>query len=806
MKKKWYLGRLLAIGLLGGSLALFGCSGDDGKKGAAGADGADGIDGVDGIPGPPGPAGESLSIKASDAHQAMRAASVWGSEIDEVTVNNGEITITFTIDDARYDAAPEAVNAEITIAKWVESEGSWINLLQRSVGGGDDARVIRGGNLRVDNPLAKIPGVEVDGGRQFTYTYASDSDGRFGVSAGTPLDFTNAPLWRGADDQDPAYYCDDDADCATYVQGLIDKINADGAWEANGTYRVAVTGRDRDADYVRFAAVADVTLAGGSVDDVGAPAPTNQIAQSSCTTCHGERLAFPRNKVHGEQRPNVNVCFNCHNSYTFDADASVAAADGWVNISMLNMIHKIHSGIEGYTVDGYEYEDVSFPDWTFARPGNTKNCVACHVEDEGYGGGWNSLAKRNQSCLTCHGEGGYDDVVFGLHGENLPSGNCLECHSTAGVQYADRWHGISERQDELLAQQEDYFFKLISVENAVAGSDATVTWQLVDAEGEPYELGTDITIGGVRVQLGWGLDDGLADDWINDPADRGRPVREGDHAIQADDVTVVTTMETLPGVATAGLRGFVALQSNITVDGVNLFPTAVVQPFVLTAALVEEDDFADLRRNTVNASTVGGRGGSCLSCHGTIVYHGGAGWSANNNIQACVTCHSAGSVTVGTNRSWVEPGDSYDMMYLMHMIHSSEDNLNTESPLLYPNDMPGRCHACHTGSDNDALGNPINVNVYMEGAETNCNLCHAGAVNPGRLGVVSDWNEDYDGPGNGGANTPMASLCFSCHQNWDDYNAARFHMTNLGGDLIGGVDIDAESMEGCATCHGTLRP
>jgi OmcA/MtrC family decaheme c-type cytochrome len=168
------------------------------------------------------------------------------------------------------------------------------------------------------------------------------------------------------------------------------EINKDGGWDLAGTYRVGVTGRNRDANYVRFAAVADVTLdgSGGFAGEPADPAPTNQIAQASCNTCHGDRLSFPRNNVHGGQRPAVAVCNSCHNPYTYDADASTPTANGWASISANVMVHKIHTGIEGYTVDGSEYGNVRYPDFTLA--GNS-NCASCHKGEpaDGFGDGWN---------------------------------------------------------------------------------------------------------------------------------------------------------------------------------------------------------------------------------------------------------------------------------------------------------------------------------------------------------------------------------------------------------------------------------
>ncbi|MFH7321478.1 hypothetical protein ACHHRT_12840 [Desulfurivibrio sp. D14AmB] len=834
MKRKGKISRFLWVGLLALGVGFAGCSGDDGAPGPAGPPGTDGQDaatiaGATGADSPhaslcfschqnvsdddylvrahmdnmggemfgmgaldqnfpeacgfchggfrPGYGGVGLGevYNAATQHQSNRPASIFTSAVDDVEVNgSGELTITFTINNPAHGAsvatvAPNGINAEFTVAKWVEDEGSWINLLQRSVTYDTGyTTVIRGGNLRVD--ATKITGTPVTGGVQYSYTYASDSGTRYGVAAGTPLDITASPLWRapGTDD-DPATYCDGDATCETYVGDIIDQIKTDAVW-GDGTYRIGATGRDKDDEYVRFAAVADFTVAGGVVTAVSAPAPVNQISQASCNTCHGDRLTFPRNNIHGQQRPSVDVCFNCHNNYTYDSANSTAAADGWANISMNLMIHNIHSGIEGYMVVGNEYEDVVFPDWTL--PG-TKNCASCHVGDvPAADSSWNRKdASAAVACATCHGEGGYRFEYPGLsatHGSTYDY-NCVACHGSvadggfglAFQKVADEYHGVGTRLEQLRAQREDYSYDLVSVENAVYGATPVVKWRVLDAAGDPLHLVTDISIdGGPRLHIGWGT----GDDWVNegsgekstygvrDNDDGGRPVAlnvattgtSANTVISADGLVATTTFPAFTdaaagkghpfanlAVAEEGRRGFVAIHRTINDSGASRMLTSLVQPIVLGAGEVELDD---ARRNTVNATTEPGRGGSCLSCHGTISWHGNS-YTADNNIQACIVCHNAGSHrSIAVMALEGEEPHSVDMMYLMHAIHTSEDT-------LYPNDKGGRCHACHTGSDNDAKGQPININ---SGEVTNCTLCHEGKLNQGRLGVISDWPGSID--------------------------------------------------------------
>ena len=736
-----------------------------------------------------------LEILAGVEHQARRPAPVNTSSVTDVQVDpaTGQVTMTFQI----IDYALETVHAEFTIAKWVPAQGAWINLLQRAVGGdpaAGEGRVIRGGNLRQQNDRILTGGIvdptggPIVRGRQlpattFTYTFISDRDNGWGSAgnfAGTatdrdnPLNFVNSPLWRASGEADPTTYCAaGDTACVNFVNGLMTEINTDGAWDLAGTYRVGVTGRDRDDTYVRFAAVADVTLngSGGFAGAPADPAPTNQIAQASCNTCHGDRLAFPRNNVHGGQRPAVAVCSNCHNPYTYDADASSPVANGWASISANVMIHKIHTGIEGYTVDGYEYENVRYPDFTLA--GNS-NCASCHnATENGFGGGWDRQDPSVAiACGTCHSVGGVD-VQLGVHAPGNPNilGSCANCHGdivTAGLGYQqspDAYHGVSARLEELRIQREEFAFSLVSVEDAVYEGTPVVRWQVLDGQGNPYHLANDISIdGGPRLHIGWGY----RDDWTNEGSgeksafgnrendDNGRPVAlnvatTGDNAntvLSDDGLTAISTFPRLTddeagqglpyanlAAAEEGRRGFVAIHRRVSDNGAIRQITSVVQPIMLGSGEVE---FAPARRNTVDATfgvETGRRGTGCLDCHGTITAHGG-GYIMDGDVQACITCHNAGShesrnVAALNGR---EPR-SVDFMYFMHDLHGIGLVSVDDGKALFPQNMAARCHSCHAGSSNDG-----NVNGFMNPAGvSNCTLCHDGAVNPGRLGVLSNW-------------------------------------------------------------------
>ena len=835
MKKKWYLRRLYAVGLLIFALALLGCSGDDGDMGPQGPPGpspaelARGVDSPnaslcyschqhDGVgflpdnvlrahmdnmggemfggsahgeeppescvtchggfrPGGGRPDGLSDELHAGFQHQVNRTPGIWDSRVDDVNVAGGEVEVAFTIEDARAADAPDEVNVEITLAKELP-DGSWMSMLHRTRDRDDGIKVIRSGNLRLEDADLLTGGVSVDDGMQFSiFLLAADGDYEDSVTDSLVIDFSNGAVWRRAGDDDASTY-NGGFEYRAWVKSKIDDINENGTWGA-GIYRISITGRDRGSDYVRFAAVADFKLTGSGdgatvVDgSIGAPRPTNQIEQASCNTCHGDRLSFPRNSVHGQQRLDVNTCFNCHNNYTWDSRNSSAEEDGWARLDMATMIHSIHSGIEGYRADAYLYEDVSYPDWTL--PG-TSNCASCHIGDvPDPETGWNiSDGKVADTCATCHGEGGYSfSTRLDADHPAAQGYDCASCHGDdAGFTLTpDAYHGVSARLEELRIQREDFAFKLVGVEDAVYGATPVLRWQVLKwqqnddghSSFQPLELTEEMIDGGPRLHIGWGI----GDDWTNEGSgeksafgprendDGGRPVAvnvatgENGNTVIDGDIAITTfpalTNEDAGGgqgyadleQARDGRRGFVAIHRNINDNGETRLLTSLVQPVTLGLGEVA---LAAGRRTSVNATTnidhATNRGGSCLSCHGTISWHGN-GYTADNNIQACITCHNAGSHQ-SIAAVYPDTPNSVDMMYLMHKAHSDPE-------ILYPQNMPGRCHACHAGSneahpvwlEEDGITS-TEINVESLG-ENNCALCHDGGIHKGRLGVISDW-------------------------------------------------------------------
>ncbi|AJF05799.1 OmcA/MtrC family decaheme c-type cytochrome [Geoalkalibacter subterraneus] len=676
------------------------------------------------------------------------------------------------------------MHAEFTIAKWVPEAGTWVSMLQRDRQTGDNPRVIRAGNLRKENDSALSPIEE----KTFQYTY-TDGD--------TVIDFSNGAYWTsptsdGSAPDAEAFGCSDiSPDYCNFVAGILADINTFSTWEAGATYRVAVTSRtgdSRNGDY-RFNALAHFQFDDdGNVTLVGNPHKIMDIA--SCASCHG--TAATAFNAHGSQRHDPNVCANCHNDFTFDRNESVAEVDGWFTLSMTNMIHGIHAGIEDFQLDGKPFQQVRYPDWTFGRtphpsdetpyPGNpgVANCVSCHKGRIPTANQlWNKV--KLSACTSCH-----TDRESGTNAFHYQDSDCTSCHSEGDIPSAEEFHQVGATLDQLAAAR-SYQMEILSIEGAVTGSEAKVTWRVLkDGVYQDIFEGEDIYLEkSVRLGIGWGY----GDDWTNDGSgvssngDAGRPFQvEADSGntapVDGDNTTAVTTFAVLPDGAMEGRNGFVVIERGPA--GINA--SSVVRTFTLGSGLVEE--FGE-RRQIVSTE-------NCLSCHNTIGRHG---TTADNDIMACVTCHNAGSLS----RDGSTVQGTVDFMYIMHAIHGVGEKRGKfdrrrdhivdgvydggYTHVTYPNTVVD-CNACHI---NDSHKFPVDPKM--------------------RLGVIGNEMKNLYANGSG-VNGPTASVCYSCHEITDDELADRVlrgHMTAEGGDMFGGYDhidyFDGFPVESCTVCH-----
>jgi len=755
------LGTAAAAVLLAMTLGLAGC----------GSDGDDGAQGPRGPEGPPGPGlepteplagvkqhmqdfgatmdatgshagllgevtacsachgGPGSAVPFSTAH-AQPVPAITTASIDAVSVtstNPTNIDVTFTVD-GYTDAS---ANVEVTLAKWLPEQGTWISMLQRDRQTGDGPTVIRAGNLRFT----------VDGGEdgQFTTTINSDGD-RWGAAEGEAIDFSVGAVWQQDDQAQAANYADAGTPYFGYVQDILDGIEAalGTSWDEDAIYRVGVTTRSPEVS--RFNAIGYFR---GNGDEATDPNPV--MTQASCNSCHGETVALG---PHGNQRFEPELCTTCHNPFTFDRRESIAEVDGWVNIDSALMMHKIHAGIDGYRVDGSDYSEVRFPDWLFGRiarpdpdvdptePQGGQNCTTCHKDDVTSlaDAKWNVVS--NEACLTCHVGDTLSAAGFNPpHGDFVgePASACAGCHGDGPGQFApsaNEFHGVTGAL-AVLEERNEYRVEIVSVTDAAADAEPKVEWQIVRADGTPYPVLSDLEPT-VTVGIGWGY----GDDWVNDGVElrdngaRGDPwnVVTDETNTEFNGDTATTTLPALPATATAGRNGYATIYRGTVGDDIR--PNTAVATLTLGDDVIDPDNE---RREIVTAA-------KCNSCHTTTARHGTV---ADDDMMGCVACHNAGSLS--RDDSAVQ--GSVDLMFMVHALHGVSQ---------------GKRERFDRRRDHGYL--------YVSNANTvlDCTSCHEGDSyrSPDynkRIGVIADGEKAafLDGTG---VNSAQGSVCLSCHE------------------------------------------
>ncbi len=115
----------------------------------------------------------------------------------------------------------------------------------------------------------------------------------------------------------------------------------------------------------------------------GTAAVRQVVTDDACNACHKNLTA------HGRRR-SVDVCISCHTPQTIDPETNNT-------VDMRVMIHKIHAGLAGYAIVGYQqhfydFSKVVFPDML----NGVKNCAMCH------GGAAQAIVPSIVACGSCH--------------------------------------------------------------------------------------------------------------------------------------------------------------------------------------------------------------------------------------------------------------------------------------------------------------------------------------------------------------------------------------------------------------------
>jgi OmcA/MtrC family decaheme c-type cytochrome len=580
------------------------------------------------------------------------------------------------------------------------------------------------------------------------------------------------------------------------------------AWEPNLTHRVGLEIRldgDGEVPLAPFNPVYDFVPDGGA----GSGVTKNILETDKCNGCHYE-FAF-----HGGPRKSMEYCVTCHNPGTVDQDSGNS-------LDFAHLAHSIHMG-EDRTFDGtvdpfiiWGFSDFSHPYDEVTYPQSKTYCETCHTASAAApdGDNWN-LSATAKTCGGCHANGlvaanfdavtGAAEYQFDHAISDIPAlgaaidGSCGGCHlgtiNTAGdaLSIHSRISGDNRFRGEL---GEDFVLEILGATNVGAGLVPSITFQVTDAAGTPYDIMTapefDTANGAsLNLYVAWtsadiyngdeaggtgGLRDRNSD--ITEPPDGiadiedygpGHPFRMYLQALQRD-------IAANPGWANADgsytVDYFAALPAGWTGDvmiSLGGHPAAV-------GVTDANDDVGNQRAAPASAVFFPGterqlafESDKCNACHKQLQFHGS---NRNENLAICLNCHNA---------DLPEDGEGWAFGRLVHSIHSASTTFagGAFMDVTYPQNV-ANCDTCHVAGSYDV-------------ARTS-----ARAVSIGPDVDNTIWTDDI-------ATTPNSAACGACHN--DIASAGHF---NTNGGQVGVAKSDVVTVgglpngqEACAVCHGT---
>jgi OmcA/MtrC family decaheme c-type cytochrome len=236
---------------------------------------------------------------------------------------------------------------------------------------------------------------------------------------------------------------------------------------AHGTFAIGMEGRRTETLLPGTVTEMSVQYGGDnkvayfSVD--GSPVqPRRKVADiASCNQCHFDLT------LHGTNRNDVEMCVLCHNPANTDAAQRPNATDPaertkppqGINLALL--IHRIHTG-ENLIEDGKSYTVIgrngSINDFTEVRfslmspqggPGDTRNCMRCHVDGSQFASGGvkdvmdpqgfiNPVKPTSSACIGCHASAA--DSSHALANTTSIGESCAVCHSSDDAFAVDKVH------------------------------------------------------------------------------------------------------------------------------------------------------------------------------------------------------------------------------------------------------------------------------------------------------------------------------------------------------------------------------
>jgi OmcA/MtrC family decaheme c-type cytochrome len=495
-------------------------------------------------------------------------------------------------------------------------------------------------------------------------------------------------------------------------------------------------------------------------------------ATANCTTCH------VRFAEHGGPRRSTEYCAVCHNPATIDPDSGES-------VDLAYMAHSIHRGEarnSAYVVYGFNGTKFDTGEVTYPQP--LAFCETCHVQSASMpqGDDWKTNPGA-ASCGGCHDKGlnktgpsattGLYTYTYTHSSTILPpaytaaDGTCSGCHRADGAAGGILDAHKKDPDRKAIENGSLFTYKVLSVENAVAGQAPKVTFQILGTDGKPMDVKA-ITTGRLRLDFAWSTADihNVADVAGNAyAANRGEAIvidliaNKASIVDNGNGTFSYTLAQVLPAGfdnATLGKGLMVVLEGRrVMPDGSEAYPESAYA-FGGGAA----------REKIVDQA-------KCETCHKRLALHGGS--RAGDPI-TCTVCHNSSvGGTFGT--------DNFGPLALgafIHGLHAS--NVVPFGAVTYPQSL-ARCEGCHVeGKVNVARASALPITV------------DAGTTLESGAATLA-WKDDL-------ADSATAGTCKGCHTS----AAAATHMQSQGGSLgVAKALVPSSSAEGCVVCHGKGR-
>jgi OmcA/MtrC family decaheme c-type cytochrome len=455
------------------------------------------------------------------------------------------------------------------------------------------------------------------------------------------------------------------------------------------------------------------------------------INEASCNGCHN-----PLN-AHGEPGPRQKIayCVLCHTPQSTNPD-SLNTVDMKVFIHKLHMGSSLPSVVAGtpyYVEHRGAREDYS----TVVFPQDVRNCTACHAAGPAQANNWKTNPSR-ATCGSCH-----DDVNFatGANHVNLVQNDdtqCATCHvSTMHTEFDASIPGAHTVPSNS-TQLPGVVVKIISVANAMAGKNPTVTFQVTDNSGNPVDI-TKLTT--IRVILGgnnvdYGVAPGLR---VSETPTKATGSANGTY--------MYTMTNAIPATATGSYTISIEASNTVTLLA------GTTQQVTATDMAIPVHTYFSVDNSPMVARRVVVSLANCSKCHQNLgIVHSGS----RGDTQECGICHNP-TLQDGTSKQSVS--------------------------------FATQIHSIHRGS---ALANPYTLgttnyqSVLFPGDLRDCNTCHVGSsYQVDNVGAVASV---VSAGGFTPTTPPISAACQGCHDDKPTASHALSNTSSLG--------------EACVTCHG----